>query len=285
MKSSELFEAFSYVEDKYLNMVDTLEKESFEMKFENQHPIRRKTITLLIAAALCISLLATTALAAGWIPGIFNAMKVQEPMDEALYSAAAEANTDAVPEEWSIQQFDASKFTLFERYYDGETILLGYDMDVALPKATIGYIPDSETMDHIQNQIASYYDMGPSMKELCGDAYDEAVAIMDRDGYVCVVAYNAYVGDHILVNGHNIGEVLSEEVWSMRDDYEVDEGSCIRLNPLPEAGKNQDSVTVTLKIKSSEQYWYFDDENNCCLFKTDNHQEELVDFVLDNANK
>ena len=42
MKSQELFKAFAYVEDKYLDMVDTQDKEIFEMQFENKHPIRRK---------------------------------------------------------------------------------------------------------------------------------------------------------------------------------------------------------------------------------------------------
>ncbi len=284
MKCKNLFDAIGYVDDRYLDMVDTLEKEIFEMKFENKHIARRKSISFLIAAAVCVSILATTAIAAGWIPGIFNAMKAEAPEDEALYSAAAQANTDAVAEIRDIKRFDTSKFTLFERYYDGETILLGYDMSLMLPKATVGYVPNTETMDKIQNEIATMYTMGPSLKELCGDAYEEALEIMERDGYVCVVAYDAYVGDHILVNGHDIGEVLSEEVWSMREDYEVDEGSCIRLNPLPEACRKQDNVTVTLKIKTSEQYWYFDENNNCCLFKTDNHQEELFDFVIENAN-
>lgn len=285
MKSKELFESIGYVEDRYLNMVDTLEKETFEMKFESKHVIRRKSVTILIAAVISVSILATTALAAGWIPGIFSAMAEEAPENQALYSAAAEANTNAVAEDRDIKRFDTSKFILFERYYDGETILLGYDMSLMLPKATVGYIPDPETMQSIQEEIANYYSVGLSLKELCGDAYDQAMDIMEKDGYVCVVAYDAYVGDHILVNGHDIGEVLSEEVWSMREDYEVEEGSCILLNPLPEAGRNQDSVTVTLKIKSSEQYWYFDQENNCCLFKTDGHQEELMDFVLKNVNK
>ena len=239
----------------------------------------------MIAAVICISLLATTAFASGWVPGIFNAMKEVSPKDEALYNAAAQANTDAVPEDRNIQASDTSKFILFERYYDGETILLGYDMSFMLPKATIGYVPDTETMDQIQKEIESLYSMGPSLKELCGDSYEEALNIMERDGYVCVAAYDAYVGDHILVNGHDISEVLSEEVWSMREDYEVEEGSCILLTPLPEATRNQDSVTVTLKLKASKQYWYFDNENNCCLFKTDSHQEELFDFVIENVNR
>ncbi len=314
MKSKELFEAFSYVEDRYLDMVDTSEKESFEMKFEKQHPVRRKSITFLIAAAICVSLLATTALAVGWIPGIFNAMKEKEPMDEALYSAAAQANTDAVPEVREVPQFDVTKFTLFEKYYDGETILLGYDLNAIIPDPLVGYVPENgdwtkikagnlfnsiltpeelltwENSPASKNELAEYLPDGCKTMALnlygmlTPEEYLNCLALLKKEGYVCVMTQDLWVGDHILINRHDIFEVLNENVWSMRYDYEVEEGSCIKLNPLPEPGRNQEEITVTLDIRSCEEYWYMDLEGNAVI-STGNHQSNEIDFVLKNVNK
>ncbi len=291
MNGKELFEILNDVEDRYLSSVDAPEKENDTMK---QNYIR-KPITFFIAAAICVSILTVTAFAAGWVPGIFQALAEKEPYEQELFEAAAQANTDAQPEMKEISHLDFSKFTLFERYYDGETILLGYDMSLILPEPSIGYVPSDEEMEFIKQQTAF---PGPeenpeanidAFKQylhdiLSEEAYVQAWSSMEENGYVCVMTHNVFIGDHIYVNGADIGEVLSMEVGNMRYDYETEEGSCIRLNPLPEAGRNQEQVTVTLKLKSSERYEYFDMEGHSLAFKFDNHQEELMDFTLENVN-
>ncbi len=312
MNSRELFEGFQYVEDRYLTIADNLEKEIMQMKRNQKRP---KSISILIAAAICASILATTALAATMIPGIFRAMQEQHPEEEALYSAAAQANTDALAEVKEVPdtQLDFTRFTLFERYYDGETILLGYDLSAIMPEPLVGYVPEngdwsavkvmedfaSVAWEHPQpwegnpvteNALAENFPAGAQRMDimfqaiLSPEAYDQAWKMLRENGYVCVRTHDFFVGDHIYVNGADIFEVLSETVWSMREDYEVEEGSCIRLNPLPEAGRNQDSVTVTLKIKSSERYWYLDMEGNT-YYGTGSHQTNEIDFTLDNVTK
>ncbi len=291
MNSRELWEIFNDVEDRYLTLVDDPQKEKTEMK----RYFTRKTFTTLAAAVICISMLAVTALAAGWIPGIFRSMAEKEPAEQALFEAAANANAEARPEIQDIPYLDYSKFTLFERYYDGETILLGYDMSLMLPEPAVGYIPSAEEMEYIQEN--TQYPIPNESKDdnlrridlylqdiLSEDAYQQARNLMEKNGCVCVTTHTVFVGDHIFVNGADIGEVLSEEVGNMRYDYETEEGSCIRLNPLPEAGRNQEAVTVTLKIKSHESYEYFDLEGHTLVFKTDNHKEEPMDFTLENGN-
>ncbi len=280
MNGKELFCIMNEVDDRYLSFADDPTKEQTQMK----HTFTRKTFTLLAAVLVCVSMLAVTAMASGWLPGIFRSMAEKEPADQTLYEAAAQANSEALPESQEIPYLDYSNFILFERYYDGETILLGYDMSLMLPEPVVGYTPETEEFNKIKEEIQSYNSVADLRQLFSEDAYTKAQQIMEEAGYVCIVAYDVWVGDHIYVNGTDIGEVLSETVWSMREDYETEEGSCIRLNPLPEAGRDQDSVTVTLKIKSCQQYWYFDTEGNCLLFKTDDHQEELMDFVLENAN-
>ncbi len=292
MTSRELYEAFNEVEDRYLNFADAPEKEKTEMK----HHYTRKAVTFLIAAAICVSILAVTALAAGWVPGIFRALAEKESTDQSLFEAAAQANTEAQPEMKDISHLDLSKFTLFERYYDGETILLGYDMSLILPEPSVGYVPSDEEMEFIKQQTAfPVPEANPdadidAFKRYLHDIlseedYKQALESLDANGYICLMTHNVFIGDHIYVNGADIGEVLSEDVGNMRYDYETAEGSCIRMNPLPEAGKNQDQVTVTLKVKSHESYEYFDLQGHSLVFKSDNHQEELMDFTLDNVNK
>ncbi len=292
MNSRELWEALGEVEDRYLNLVDAPSKENYEMK----RTLTRKSVTVLVAAVICISILTVTALAAGWIPGIFRALTEKEPAEQPLFEAAAQANANAQPESQQIPYLDYSKFTLFERYYDGETILLGYDMSLMLPEPVVGYTPTPEEMEYIRSytEFASPEEdktenirrIDAHLREILSEeAYQSAMAQMEKDGYICIMTHEVFVGDHIYVNDADIGEVLSEEVGNMRYDYETEEGSCIRLNPLPEAGRNQNSVKVTLKIKSHESYEYFDAEGRTLVFKADNHKEEPMDFVLENTNR
>ena len=60
MKGEKLYDAFQYIDDCYLDIADTPEKESITMK----HYSYKRTITVALAAALCISILAVTAYAA-----------------------------------------------------------------------------------------------------------------------------------------------------------------------------------------------------------------------------
>ncbi len=314
MKSKALFNALNDVDDRYLDLVDAQEKEIKNMDKFQKRPVRRKSITFLIAAVVCVSILATTALAAGIIPGIFQAMKDEIPEEKELFEAAAQANTNAAPEviEVSDPQLDFTQFTLFERYYDGETILLGYDLSAIMPEPLVGYTPENDdwsTIKVVEDFSKVAWENPPdwekdpvpenSMKEnfpeggrrmdtmfhsiLSPEAYEKAWQMLREDGQVCVRTHDLFVGDHIYVNGADIFEVLSETVWSMREDYEVEEGSCIRLNPLPEAGQNQEEVTVTLKIKSIEWYLYMDIEGNT-YYGTGNPQTTPIEFTLENVN-
>ena len=133
MRSQTLFEAFSYIDDRYLDIAESPVRESSDAKQNSGRSTVRKTVSLLLAAAICVSLLAVTAVAAGWLPGLFNTLKEAYPYDEELFEAAAQANTDAVPEVLEIPYLDLSKLVILERYFDGETILVGYDLDAVLP--------------------------------------------------------------------------------------------------------------------------------------------------------
>ena len=146
MKSKELFEAIGYIDERYLDMIDAPETEMYSMKDNHKRLLSRRTLSIMLAAVICISLLTVTATAAGWIPGLFNFLKSRFPQDKELFEAAAQANENAVPEVKESPHLDLSKFTLLEQYFDGNTILIGYNFDIILPEPTIGFEPDAELL-------------------------------------------------------------------------------------------------------------------------------------------
>ena len=311
MNGKILFDAFGYIDVRFLDIADAPKKESVDMN-KTGNGIRRKAFTVILAAVICVSLLAVTAVAAGWIPGIFKTLQEEHPEDQELFEAAAEANSEAIPEQRNIPQLDYSSFTLFERYYDGETILLGYDLDVILPEAAVCYDLNSALLEEIKNgnafseisweeeqdwasspvsENARKYNLTGGAKAMDGmyqgalspEAYEEAWRLLLENGYVCMVTYDAWIGDHILVNGADMMDTLNPDNWTIRTEYETDEGDCIKLNPLPEAGQNQESVTVTLNIKSCKMYWYMDLEGNA-YYSAGDHETETMEFTLEKVS-
>ena len=151
MNSKLLYEAIGYADDHYLDLADEFLTEPVREK--QVHTLKRRTLMSLLAAIICISLLAATAVATGWIPGLFDALKEKYPEDEELFEAAAQANTEAVPEIAVIPEMDLSKFVLLERYYDGETILLGYDLEKILPEPVVGIEPEEAMLKNIRKSL------------------------------------------------------------------------------------------------------------------------------------
>lgn len=312
MNGRELYEAFSYVEDRYLDMADAPEMECMEMK---HHFSGRRLFALLVAAAICISILTVTAVATGWIPGIFNALKEKYPQDEELFSAAAQANTDAVPDIREIPQLDLSKFVMKERYFDGETILLGYDLDLILPEPVVGIQPEEALLKKIKkgtrisrigwekpqswfqepatenaikhDLLEDAFTMDRMLKgTLSEEEYEKTWNLLETQGYVCVAVRDVWLSDTILINGRDIREDFNSETnaYSGRTDYTSELGDCLRLDPLPESVKNQDHVTVTLTVRSAVQYWYMDLKGNGRVY-TDNDsvESEEMSFELERS--
>lgn len=146
--SKKLYEAFGYVDDKFLDIAE----KAVQSESTTRHISLRRTLSIALAAALCVSILAITAAAAGWIPGIFKALMDRNP-DDVVFEAAAQSNTEGVPEIVELPEMDFSKFTLYERYYDGQTILLGYNLDEIIPQTVIGYEPTEEIWEGIHRAI------------------------------------------------------------------------------------------------------------------------------------
>lgn len=149
MKHDKLYEAFNYIDDWYLDMVDAPQKENIYMKKETKHFTARRTFTLILAAAICVSILAVTAMAAGWIPNIFASVKPSSEDDAAILEDAIQVTQTYEPETVTVPEIDFTQFTLFERYYDGESILLGYDLTKTMPENIVDFHPDAELLKEI----------------------------------------------------------------------------------------------------------------------------------------
>ena len=149
MNGKNLFRALEYVDDRYLDMVDAAAQEATDMK--QKHFSGRKTILYILAAAICVSLLTVTAAAAGWIPNIFAAAQPKAtPWDAPVLEAAQSVTQPQTPETVEFAEADYTKFTLFQSYYDGKSIALGYDISGVMPGETVvGFTPEDSLKQEI----------------------------------------------------------------------------------------------------------------------------------------
>lgn len=314
MNSKTLYEAFNYIDDRYLNIADAPVKELCNMQKHKSHFFTKKTLYALLAAIICISMLAATAAASGWIPGLFNTMKEKYPQDEDLFEAAAQANTNFVPEVIQIPQLDLSQFVLLEQYFDEKTILIGYDADINLPDPAVGIEPNLELLNKIKcgtkmteivwsneeswhtepvTENAKKFDFSADGIEmdrmlksiLSNEAYQKAWCLLQQHGYVCIAVRDAWIGDHLLINGVDTVEAyLKNNAYADRTEYTSELGHCIRLEPLPEDIRDKEQVTVTLNVKSSVSYWYLDLDGEGRIYYDDSSiSTDQVSFEIKKA--
>ena len=306
MKEKQLWDAFGAIDERYLEIAEKTTAPQRRISL-------RRTAGLILAAAICLSLLAVTAVAAGWVPSIFVLVQEQFPQ-ETVYAQAAQASQTQIPEVVELPKMDASKFVLSQSYYDGQTILLGYNLEEMLPEPVVGYQVDEALLREIKGTSQNFEGIdrktyeeifGPlpeyvqehSMKRdalamegelrqiLSPDAYKKMWQLLLQNGSVCVVTQDLFVGDHKLVNGVDTIAAMADNPGAigMTDVY-TEAGTCLYLNPLPEAAQNQSSVTVELKVKSGFQYWYLELEGHGYWAYAPN-QEQIVSFTLENVQE
>lgn len=288
-----LFEAIGQVDDGYLTRAEKV------LEAPSHRRTGRKLWTVALAAAICASVLAATAMAAGWKTGIFQAVGdgISDAEDQALFQAAAGANTGAVPEFAPIPNLDLSRFVLSETYFDGETILLGYNIEAILPRPAVGVEVEKQTLQEIRHasstasmswsgertQVespatakAKEYNLAQNgfyldedlQTILTTEEYERMWAILESQGYVVIAAWDAYVSNGVSVNGVDLREAYDQDhnAYASQTEYETEIGTCLRLEPLPEDVQNGEAVTVTLGLKSGLWYYYLDLEGNAYMY-------------------
>lgn len=227
---SRMFEAVSYVDDWYLDMVDTPPKEILPMK-EKKHVSPRKFVSVLVAAVICASILAVTAMAAGWIPNIFREVQEEYPWDKELFEEAAQSPQSA-PEVVEIPQMDLSKFTLYERYYDGEMVLLGYNLDAIIPDAVVGYEPNEEELAKITEKPLYTYSLMEGQTNDTLEQYVELGEYTEEDYNEILQGRSEHAKEYDLRNLCDIRmdlelqEMLTPEQYERFWDILAEKGHC-----------------------------------------------------------
>ena len=78
----------------------------------------------------------------------------------------------------------------------------------------------------------------------------------------------------------------TSERYSNRTEYTTEHGNCIRLEPLPEELKNLDTITVTVDVRSSIQYWYMDRNGEGRVYSDGSSvQSTPMSFELERSEK
>ena len=292
MNSKKLLDAFNYVDDRYLAMAEKPQKKVLHLK--------KKAFTL-IAAAICVSLLAVTAIAK--LPSAFEYLKQIDPEDAPLYEAAEEANRDMVPQNVELPQLKEASLIVNEKFYNGETILLGLNAKAVEGEPAIGFEPDEVLMKQIQSMgiVTSgtlppeNYDeipypryakvMADSLRhELTPEQYRQVEKYLEQTGHCCIVFRRVFVGDHIHVNGTDLMPTynMDSNFYMGRQDNNTPSGQAIRLDSLPENARNQKDVTVELNMNSGLDYYYLDTEGHAWIYYAHTN-EETASIIVPNS--
>lgn len=232
MNAKQLYKAFEYVDDKYLDMVEAPQKETKTMN--RTHVTIRKILVYALAAVICVSILTMTAMAAGWIPNIFASLKEEYPEDQELFEAAAEANATAEPVTFPVEipEVDASKLTLFEKYYDGQTILLGYNLEEIVPAPVVGYTLDEELLKEIKRDPGSYAftyseDEDDSIENLLSKGLiDQEIYDGILDGRTDYAKKYDLRNENNIMMDHELKAMLTGEAYEAFWNQLVSNGSC-----------------------------------------------------------
>lgn len=128
-----------------------------------------------------------------------------------------------------------------------------YDEQIAEVKALgLDFIHHISALDTIYSMQA----------DLTEEEYARAIKELKENGHVGVVARDLYIGDHILVEGEDClrpnqeGILFGEEMTEYGRVISCD----VFDEVLPEKFKDLDTLTLSLKIKGSDDYMYIDQE-------------------------
>lgn len=171
--------ALNDVDERYLESASAVLLKPAESR---GHMKKKHLLTFALAAVLLLSLGAVS-YAAGLLTPIFHSIRYWIPDPEnrevspefaevmdSYYAELEEKNTvyeaaehymndrQPTPETVSLPEFDNSRITLSERYYNGDVLLLGVNLADVVPEMTVGYTPDEALLEKIRN-VAFFWDV------------------------------------------------------------------------------------------------------------------------------
>ena len=302
----------------------------------------RRIVTFALAAALILAL-GAGAYAAGWLSPIFSAAKFDttrpdedsvspefaEVMDEfyaeleeknTVYEAAEEymSSTQPAPEVAELPEFHNSRLTLSERYYDGETLLLGLNFEQAVPGIVVGFEADEALMEQMTN-VAFFHNVkgNDNLDFLLSEGMQQDI----YDDYLN--RRSSYAKEHDLRHQSAItldwmlqNELSAEEyrkAWEMltedghicvvessvfisdhilmddgtdlgiNNQNSTDNGIFIEADNLPDKARGLGSLNIKLKVRNVRTYYYME-LGGPAYYCTELVGETLVPFSVENAN-
>lgn len=158
------------------------------------------------------------------------------------------------PVEIPLQDLPGNTFVLSESYYDGETLLLAYELDTMKYPVQFGFGPKDENYDHLWLTGQWYIDaqwekmvFAEDYERICRELRDE-----DQTGFMI---RSAYLGDHILLaDGTDLGPMLSTELENGTVVLECQEG-------LPESARNKSELKLEFKVREILTCYYKNGES------------------------
>ena len=309
---------------------------------KSRHIGGKRIITFALAAALVLAL-GISAYASGWLSPIFSSAKLDttrpekgsvspefaEVMDEfyeeleeknSVYEAAEEYMNSVQPKSDTmlLPDFHNSRLTLSERYYDGETLLLGLNFEQVVPQLIADFEPDAELMEKMNN-VAFFHnakgndDMDILLREgMQKDIYDEY--LNNRSKYAKeydLRHLSSITLDWMLQNELSADEY--EKAWKkltehghicvvessvfISDHIFMDDGTDLGINNqtstgegilieaanLPDKAQGLETLNIELKVKNVRTYYYME-LGGPAYYCTELVEETMLPFSVENAS-
>ncbi|NLV58306.1 MAG: DUF4179 domain-containing protein [Clostridiales bacterium] len=210
--------------------------------------------TVLIAATLMLSLLATVAFATGWAQSIFASLVGSggvgtdfEKLDELAQQQVGQ-NSTVFAKDASLFDFEVS-----QAYYDGEQLMLGTAWRDASTVVDLSFGPDSEHFADLKPLQDSELASSSPEGKVSGEAWEAFQRTYKEKGAAGIVYYICYPGDGVYLGDEQIppwigdgGTLEDGRTWAYTE-YEV---------PLPEAARDKESLTLTALLYRAPVYYY-----------------------------
>ena len=152
-----------------------IEEENSNMKANHKQTYRlRKTVTILVATIAICAIFVGTAFATGFAQTIFSAMKGMYKNDDPKKYEEIDSLSTIQDETVNILETTGNQFTLSQSYYDGQRLMLGYNLDSLTKAAEFGFGVGSDGFNKIRKNKENGYGAGFSIKDkLTAEEYEE----------------------------------------------------------------------------------------------------------------
>ena len=337
MKRETISLMLNSVDDDYISEAAVFCPESIQESPERiVHMKKKRILTFALAAALVLAL-GAVAYAAGWFAPIFHSIRYnvpevedRKPGNEEYYAELEGKNAvmeaaeqymneqQPAPETVSVPELDNCEITLLERYYDGNTLALGFHLESDAPlfvavydneeeireKATTIAFVDSVENDNIDAQEPVAYDEIMASRsdnaiehglchvssivldsmlfhDLSLEEYEAAWAHLLETGHLCIVRNDLYVSDHILLeDGTDLGQTYSVPVY---EGLAVQSGNVFFEAPeLPDAARGLDRLPFQVNVRIVRSFYYMELDGSTWYY-SELVGEAFVPFCVDNA--